>query len=53
MELEKKNPGKKVECNIYYCLYLLSESVSCSVLFTSGKVAQLTWYEFSTYIYQL
>ena len=29
------------------------ETVTCSVLFTSGKAVQLTWYEFSTYLHQL
>ena len=55
MELEKKNSGKKLsEVHTYiYCLYFVWESVNCSDLFTSGKAIQLTWYKFSTYLYQL
>ena len=52
-EIGKKESWKKVELNIYYCLYFVCESVSCSALFTSGKAVELTWYEFSTYIHQL
>ena len=38
---------------VYYCLYFVCETVTCSALFTSGKAAQLTSYEFSTYLHQL
>ena len=29
------------------------ETITCSVLFASGKAVQLTWYKFSTYLNQL
>ena len=53
MKMEKKNIGKKVKWNIYYCLYFVCETVTCSALFTAGKAVQLTWYKFSTYLHQL
>ena len=49
----KKESWKKIEWNIYYCLYFVCGLVSCSALFTSEKAIQLTWYEFSTYLHQL
>ena len=52
-EIGKKEYWKKVEWNIYYCLYFVCEIVTCSTLFTSRKAVQLTWYEFSTYLHQL
>ena len=42
-EIGKKEYWKKVEWNIYYCLYFLWDG-ACSALFTSGKAVQLTWY---------
>ena len=33
----KKEYWKKVEWNMYYCLYFVCETVICSASFTSGK----------------
>ena len=35
---------------LLFLFFCDSETVTCSVLFTSGKAVQLTWYEFSTYL---
>ena len=39
----------------YIIAFILSvrQLPTCSALFTSEKVVQLTWYKFSTYLYQL
>ena len=52
-EIGKKGYWKKVEWNIYDCLYFACKTVTCSALIISGKAVQLTWYEFSTYLHQL
>ena len=55
-KIGKKEYWKEVEWNLYILLPLFvcdCETVTCSVLFTSGKAVQLTWYEFSTYLQQL
>ena len=52
MKLEKKNTGKKLN-EAYIIAFFVHGRVTCSALFTSGKAVQLTWYEFSTYLYQL
>ena len=38
-ETGKKNTGKGW-MKVYYCLYFVCETVTCSALFTSGKAAQ-------------
>ena len=48
----KKESWKKVEWNIYYCLYFVCGTASCSALFTPGKAVHLTLYEFSSYLHQ-
>ena len=53
MELEKENPGKKLNEIYIIVFHFVWGPVSCSVLFTSGKAVQLTWYEFSIYLHQL
>ena len=53
VKMKEHENGKKVKWNIYYCLYFVCETVTCSALFTAGKAVQLTWYKFSTYLHQL
>ena len=51
----KKNTGKNLN-EIYIIAFILSvgQLRSCAVLFTlGGKVLQLTWYDFGTYLQQL
>ena len=50
-EIEKEQYRKKVEWNVYYCLYFVCETVTCPALFASGKADQSAWYEFSAYLH--
>ena len=51
-ETGKKNTGKRLNGSVLFSLFCLWDSY-LSALFTSGKAAQLTSYEFSTYLHQL
>ena len=43
MKLERKNTGKKLN-EIYIIALIVTETVTCSALFTSGRAVHLTWY---------